>query len=196
MKPPSRNLALRAERWSARHRRKAIVGWLGLVAVALFLGGAIGLNIIADEDLGNGESRTAERILADAGFDERHAEQVLIQAREATPTADEPAFRAAVADVRRALEGFDDVTDIQTPYTAANAGQISEDRRSALVTFEIRGTDDEAEDRVVPITDAIGEVRRDIPRCASRSSGTRAPTRPSRRPSRTTSARPRRSRCR
>jgi RND superfamily putative drug exporter len=159
MKPPSRNLALRAARSSARHRRKAILGWLGLVVVAIFLGGAIGLNIIDDEDLGNGESRTAERILADAGFDERHAEQVLIQTRGATPTADDPAFRAAVADVRRALDGFDDVTDIQTPYTAANAGQISEDRLSALVTFEIRGTDDEAEDRVEPITDAIVEVQ-------------------------------------
>src|SRR5689334_17676914 len=119
MKPPSRNLALRAERWSARHRRRAIFGWLGLVAVAIFLGGAIGLNTLADEDLGNGESRTADRILANAGFNKRHAEQVLIQARGATPTADDPAFKAAVADVAKRLGTFGTVTDIQTPYSAA-----------------------------------------------------------------------------
>ena len=159
MKPPTRNLALRAERWSARHRRRAIFGWLGLVVVAIVIGGAVGLNTLEDEDLGNGESHTADQILADAGFNDRHAEQVLVQARGPAPTADQAPFKAAVGDVIDRLEGFRTVTDIQTPYTTANAGQISKAGRSALVTFEIRGDDDQAEDRVEPIEDAIGEVQ-------------------------------------
>ena len=48
------------------------------------IGSAVGTQNIADEDLGNGDSRTAERILADAGFPDDASEQVLIQSPAAT----------------------------------------------------------------------------------------------------------------
>lgn len=42
-----RNLAARAGRWSAQHRRKAIFGWLAFVLVSVMLGGALGMKEIA-----------------------------------------------------------------------------------------------------------------------------------------------------
>ena len=90
-----RNLAARAGRWSARHRRKAILGWLAFVVISVLIGGALGMKEIASEDLGDGESKQADQILADA-FPDRAGEEVLIQGQGGIgPTT--PRFRAAVA---------------------------------------------------------------------------------------------------
>src|SRR5687768_5026642 len=91
-------IAQRAARWSANHRKAAILGWIAFVVAAMFIGNSIGTKTIADEDSGNGESRVADQVIADSGFPEDASEQVLVQAREGQST-DDPAFRAAVADV-------------------------------------------------------------------------------------------------
>jgi len=45
----SMNFAARAGHWSARHRKKAIFGWLAFVIAAAFGGGAAGLNTFSLE---------------------------------------------------------------------------------------------------------------------------------------------------
>ena len=62
----SRNLAARAGRWSARHRAKAIVGWLVFVVLAVAIGGSVGTQTLDEEDYGVGESREADQAYADA----------------------------------------------------------------------------------------------------------------------------------
>ena len=114
----SRNLAARAGRWSAKHRRKAIFGWLAFVLVSVLLGGALGMKEIASEDLGDGESKRADQTLAD-GFPDRASEEVLIQGR-GDIKADDPRFTAAVEDVVRALSGFETVRDIKSPLETGN----------------------------------------------------------------------------
>ena len=99
----SRNLAASAGRWSARHRKKAIFGWLAFVLVSVLLGGALGMKEIASEDLGDGESKRADQTLAD-GFPDRASEEVLVQGR-GDIKADDPRFTAAVKDVVRAWRG-------------------------------------------------------------------------------------------
>ena len=55
--PPVRhNLAARAGRWSAQHRKQAILGWLAFVIIATIAGGAVGQQQLAREDSGNGGS--------------------------------------------------------------------------------------------------------------------------------------------
>jgi anti-anti-sigma factor len=161
---PSRpNVAQRAARWSAEHRRIAIFGWIALVVACVFIGGAVGTQHLADEDLGTGESRQADRILADAGFNQRASEEVLVQARAAGLTVDDAAFRAGIQDVVRRLEAFPTITDVRSPLAPENRGQISRDQRSALVQFDIRGDADLAEKRVDPILDAVAQLDRAHP---------------------------------
>jgi anti-anti-sigma factor len=157
------NLAQRAARWSAEHRRVAIFGWLALVIASVFIGGAVGTKHIAHEDLGNGQSREADQILADAGFNDRASEEVLVQAQRPGLTANDPAFRAAIGDVAARLRRFATVTDVKSPLTPENQGQISPDRRSALVQFDIRGDAQQAKDRVGPILDAVAQLDRRHP---------------------------------
>jgi anti-anti-sigma factor len=161
--PPRPNLAQRAARWSAEHRWIAIGGWIAVVIACVFIGSAIGTQHLADEDLGSGESRRADRILADAGFNQRASEEVLVQAQARGLTVANPAFRAGVQDVVRRLSAFPTVTDVKSPLTPENRGQISRDQRSALVQFDIRGDEDTAEDRVDPILDAVAQLDRAQP---------------------------------
>ena len=43
-----RNLAARAGRWSAQHRKTAILGWIAFVVLATLIGGKVGLKLIVD----------------------------------------------------------------------------------------------------------------------------------------------------
>jgi anti-anti-sigma factor len=158
----SGNWAARAGGWSARHRRAAILGWAVFVLVAAGLGSAVGTVHIKDEDAGNGEARTAQRAIAKAGLKDRASEQVLIQTRGALRVTDPP-FRTAVLDVQRRLAASRYVTQLDSPFTQGNTGQVSTDQRSALVLFQIRGDKDEAEDRVGPILDSVAGAQRAHP---------------------------------
>jgi uncharacterized membrane protein YdfJ with MMPL/SSD domain len=143
----SQNLASRAARWSAGHRKTAIFGWLAFVVIAVFLAGAVGQKTIADEDYGNGSSKTADKAIAAANFRDAAEEQVLVQGKGSVKVGDAQ-FTTAVKDVVNRLGNTAHVDKIESPLAKGNEGQISKDGRSALVTFEIPGDDDVVEDRV------------------------------------------------
>ena len=140
------NIAARAGRWSAQHRRKAIAGWLVFVVLAVAGGGAVGTNTLDYDRSGVGDSGAADRLVDDS-FPDNEGESVLVQSRDGSMTARDPAFRAAVADVEQRLGATEHVQKVEGPY--GSEGSISKDGRSALVSFEIAAEDDEqASDRV------------------------------------------------
>jgi uncharacterized membrane protein YdfJ with MMPL/SSD domain len=147
----SRNVAARAGRWSSRHRKTAIIGWLAFVVLAVMVGGSVGTESIEDEDQGVGEAREADQAAADA-FPENADETVLVQSEDAAVTANEPAFQSVVDDAVRKLESTDNVVDVESPYFAGSEGAISQDGRSALITFEIP---DPGEDSDVTTEDLV-----------------------------------------
>ena len=143
---PHSNLAARAGRWSAQHRKTAVLGWLAFVAIAFVIGGMVGTKTLAPEDQGNGSSQRADRARAHA-FPKEASESVLVQAK-GDGKATDPAFRAAVQDTAARLAAAKDVRDVESPYAKGNEGQISEDGRSALVNFKVPGDMDQSEERV------------------------------------------------
>jgi uncharacterized membrane protein YdfJ with MMPL/SSD domain len=143
------NLAARAGRWSAQHRKKAVFGWLAFVIAATLIGGNLGTKTIpSDEEGVVGESARSAEIVKDS-FPQTAGEQVLIQSKTASP--EDPAFRAAVKDVEKGLAAQKDVTNVQSPYAKQNLGQISRDGHSVVVNFEIKGDAEKAEGKVDPI---------------------------------------------
>jgi uncharacterized membrane protein YdfJ with MMPL/SSD domain len=132
--PRGPNLAARMGRWSARHRKSAILGWLGFVAVALVLGGIVGTKTLGDADAQVGESGRAARTYAAAGLDRGDPESVLVQSR--TLRANDPRFVATVQDVERALAREVGVGELRSPY-GKSRGRISKDEHSALIGFRL-----------------------------------------------------------
>src|SRR3954454_23886111 len=101
MKEPtmkSRNLAARAGRWSAQHRRTAVLGWILFVVLATVLGGKVGQNDLDESAHGSGESKRGDMVVKAAGFPDRAGEQVLVQGKGSV-RADDAQVTAAVRDV-------------------------------------------------------------------------------------------------
>ncbi|MET8827941.1 MMPL family transporter [Streptomyces sp. NPDC004610] len=151
-----RGIAARAGGWSARHRWAAVGIWVLFVALALGLGRAAGTVEVKDSEQLKGETQTAARIIEDAGIEEPAGESVLIQSRDGSLKATDEAFRAAVDAVTAAVDATGEVTGISSPY---DTGTVSEDGRSALVQFDMRGDSDTAGERVQPVLDAVGKVQ-------------------------------------
>ena len=148
------NIAARAARWSAAHWKTATFGWLAFAAAAVVAGTLAGTHKLTGAESSTGESAHAEQILTRAGIHDRAAESVLVQSK--TSTAGDPAFRRTVGAVVGALQARHEVTNVRSPLASANAAQISKDRHSALVQFDLKGEADTAGDRVKPV---LNEVR-------------------------------------
>jgi uncharacterized membrane protein YdfJ with MMPL/SSD domain len=154
------NLAARMGRWSARHRKIAIFGWLGLVVVAILIGKAAGTIELKQNDAIPGESGHATRLI-DREFSPRASETVLVQST--TLTAGDRAFRVAVADVLAGVRSFTIVGDVDSPYARGNGSQISSDRHSALVNFEFKSSAEDAQNISKPVEDAVAAVQKAHP---------------------------------
>ena len=145
-----RNLAARAGRWSATHRKSAIFGWLLFVVLATVIGGSVGQKNLEASAMGNGESKRGELIVDKANYPDQVGEQVLIQGKNGMK-ADDPQITAAAQDVVRRLDGIKGVTDIESPLAAADkASTVSKDGRSVVVNFKLPGKFDD--------TDALEQV--------------------------------------
>jgi RND superfamily putative drug exporter len=141
----SRNLAARAGRWSAQHRKLAIWGWLGTVFVLFVLGSAAHTVTQENSQSGVGQSGRASAAIR-AAFPKHVTEEVLIHS--ASVRASDPAFHAVVADVQRRLAAAPYTEQFESPYAAANRARISADGHSALLRFHLAGKESQAKERV------------------------------------------------
>ncbi|MBD9727013.1 MMPL family transporter [Streptomyces caniscabiei] len=153
-----RGIAARAGGWSARHRWAAVGVWLLFVVLTMGIGSAMGSVEVKDSDQLKGETSAAAHIVEEAGIEEPAGETVLVQAKDDATRATDPAFRAAVADVMKAVERTGKVADVTSPY---DTGTISKDGRSALVQFDVRGASDTAGERIEPVLDAVADVQKE-----------------------------------
>ena len=158
----SQSFAARAGRWSAQHRKKAILGWFAFVILATVLGGMVGTKTLADEDTGNGESRRGDQIIEAAGFPDETGETVLVQGRGDLKVGD-PRFTAAVEDVIAELEQTAGVSGIENPFDEQFAGNVSDDGRSVLVNFELPGDEDAAKEAVEAPLATVAALQRQHP---------------------------------
>jgi uncharacterized membrane protein YdfJ with MMPL/SSD domain len=155
---PPTTFAARAARWSAAHRRIAVLSWVAFVVVAFALGGAVGTVSLEQSDLGNGESLAANRVLAAEFPSERAAEQVLFQSRSDPLSGAQ--YRSAVKELVVRLSRTPAVARIQSPLQRGNEGLRSKDGTAALLTFQITGDPATAKDRVGPALAATAAVQR------------------------------------
>jgi uncharacterized membrane protein YdfJ with MMPL/SSD domain len=141
----SRNLAARAGRWSAQHRKLAIWGWLGLVVLVFAIGTGAGTVTQENAQSGVGESGRASATINRA-FPKHVVEEVLIHS--SSQRASDKSFRAVVEDVQRRLAATPYTRAFESPYAPGNAARISADGHSVLLRFELGGKQSKAKDRV------------------------------------------------
>ncbi|HET8536556.1 MAG TPA: MMPL family transporter, partial [Solirubrobacteraceae bacterium] len=148
--------AARAGRWSAQHRKKAIWGWIAFVVIAFVIGGAVGVKK-PTEYVGPGDSGRAQQLALDH-LPKDASESVLVQAPKGG-TAHDAAVRRAVADTIAAVSGKPRVAEVKSPYAKGNESQIGKDGRSVLVTFKVRGDQEQTSKAIDPIVAAVTRVK-------------------------------------
>jgi RND superfamily putative drug exporter len=146
-------------RWSATHRKTAIIGWFTFVVVSVMLGGAIGIQTIDDKDRYTGDSARAEQVMREHGLELPAGEVVLIES--AKLEASDPQFRRAVNDVQKRLDGVPAVKNLRTPADAP--GLVAQDGHAALVQFDITGPAEDAVDKVEPMLAATTAAQKANP---------------------------------
>ena len=156
----SENFTSRVAGWSAAHRKGVVRGWLVFVLVAFVVGGAVGLATLTTAETENGQSRLADQTLARQFPRDRAGEEVVVQNPSGQLAG---SGRAAVADLVARLSSIRSVAAIKSPFGPGNAGQLSKDGRAALVTFQITGNPDTAQDRVGSALAATAAVQRAYP---------------------------------
>jgi len=147
--------------WSTRHRKTAVFGWLVLVAVVFVAGQAMGSKSVPAYDAG--QSGQAEQALHRLGVTAPAVEDVLIQARAPGATfAADPAMRQAARQVTTALAALPHAAaDVKSPLV--NRALVSADGRSALVTFQVPGPQDDQSTAVAPAQRAVAAVQARYP---------------------------------
>jgi uncharacterized membrane protein YdfJ with MMPL/SSD domain len=146
------NIAGRMGSWSAAHWKTAVFGWLACVVVLFYAGNMlIGLKQVDIADAGVGQSHTADQILKKA-FPEPAPQTEFVLVQSPRLTVDDPAFRATISDVVRSVGASAAIKDLRSPFAPGKGSQISDDRRSAMVVWEMRGDADQAQDAIDGVT--------------------------------------------
>src|SRR5919201_582109 len=159
MSPSARsyNLAARMGRWSASHWKTAVFGWLAFVVAALAIGNVVGTKNIDMNDANVGQSHKADQILNE-GFPQAdpQTEFVLVQSR--TRTVDDPAFRATVNDVVGAVKGNPAIDNLKSPLDPKNHDQVAKNRRTVIVTWNMKAKAEVAKKKIDAIEASIAKV--------------------------------------
>src|SRR5213080_2859539 len=150
----SNNIAARMGRWSASHWKTAVFGWLAFVIAAFYFGNVVGTKNIKTEDAGTGQSHRADQILKQ-GFPKSDALTELVVVQSSSKTVSDPDFRSTVNDVIASVKGNAAIKNIKSPLDGANPDQISTDRRTAMVTWEMKGKYDHAKTKIDAVEAAV-----------------------------------------
>jgi len=150
----SNNIAARMGRWSASHWKTAVFGWLAFVIAAFYFGNVVGTKNIKTEDAGTGQSHRADQILKQ-GFPKSDALTELVVVQSSSKMVSDPDFRSTVNDVIASVKGNAAIKNIKSPLDGANPDQISKDRRTAMVTWEMKGKYDHAKTKIDAVEAAV-----------------------------------------
>jgi RND superfamily putative drug exporter len=157
----AKNLAARAGRWSASHRKTAIFGWLAFVLASVAIGTAVGQKTIDQQNQNVGQAARADQILAQAGFAQSDPLTEIVVIQSTASKAGDPAFRATISDVVSAVAPSTAIHGLTSPLTSG--GLVSHDRHTALVEWNMTGTLKAAETRIDPLTQAVARVAKAHP---------------------------------
>lgn len=141
-------------RWSATHPLRAIIVWLVVIVTAAVGGSSIGARQATEVDLGVGESCQSTELIDAAALQQPAVENFLIAARSGT--LDQQQAAAAASELAGRLRGLPEVSQVSDPIPAPTG-------QSLLITAQIAGNPETADERVQPLRDATAAVQESYP---------------------------------
>src|SRR5919201_2695981 len=140
--PPRTSLLARVSRFSISHRRSVLLGWVGVLVVAIVLMGAVGTRYASDFSLpGTDSQRATDLLKRDFPAQAGDVDQIVFHTTKGNVR--DSAVRARVNPMLERVAKLPHVTGVQSPYAAAEGKAVSRDGRIAFatVTFDKRAND-------------------------------------------------------
>jgi uncharacterized membrane protein YdfJ with MMPL/SSD domain len=159
----SNNIAARMGRWSASHWKTAVFGWLAFVVVAFGIATQLPMKTIDTQDKNVGQAHQADEIFKKSGFGQTDSQTEFVLIQSKTLTIDDRAFRAAIADVTKTVTPFKTIKNFRSPLDPAHGDQVSADRHTAIVGWDMKGTSKVAEKNIDAITAATAAAAKRHP---------------------------------
>ncbi len=159
----SNNIAARMGRWSASHWKTAVFGWLAFVVVAFGIATQLPMKTIDTQDMNVGQAHQADEIFKKSGFGQTDSQTEFVLIQSKSLTIDDGAFRAAIADVTKTVTPFTTIKNFRSPIDPAHRDQVSADRHTAIVGWDMKGTSKVAEKNIDAITAATAAAAKRHP---------------------------------
>jgi len=153
----SNNIAARMGRWSASHWKTAVFGWLAFLVLAYGVSTQVSTKNIKNEDASVGQSHKADQVLKQA-FPQVDPQTEIVLVQSGSKTVADPKFRATVDDVVGTIQSNAAIKNLKSPLDPANSDQVSKDRRTVMVTWDMKGTYDQAKTKIDAIEAKISGV--------------------------------------
>jgi RND superfamily putative drug exporter len=144
-------------RWSASHWKTAVFGWLAFVVAALAIGKVVGTKNISMNDANVGQSHKADQILS-AGFPQADPQTEFVLVQSKMRTVADPSFRATVNDVIGTVKGNPAIKNLKSPLDPKNADQIAKNRRTVIVTWNMKGKAEVAKKKIDAIEASVAKI--------------------------------------
>jgi RND superfamily putative drug exporter len=144
-------------RWSASHWKTAVFGWLAFVVAALAIGKVVGTKNISMNDANVGQSHKADQILS-AGFPQADPQTEFVLVQSKMRTVADPSFRATVNDVIGTVKGNPAIKNLKSPLDPKNADQVAKNRRTVIVTWNMKGKAEVAKKKIDAIEASVAKI--------------------------------------
>jgi uncharacterized membrane protein YdfJ with MMPL/SSD domain len=159
----SNNIAARMGRWSASHWKTAVFGWLAFVVLAFGVATQLPMKTISTQDSNVGQAHKADEIFKKSGFGQTDSQTEFVLIQSKTLTIKSVPFRAAIADVTKTVTPFATIKNFRSPLDPAHGDQVTANGRTAIVQWDMKGTDKVAEKNIDAITTATAAVAKRHP---------------------------------
>ena len=172
---------VRVAMWSARHRWPVVALWfvatIGTFAASLAAGGTRSVEAVSNTERSKYEAGEAYVVYnaANASVAQQApaSQQFLLVVSSPAGTVDDPAFKAAIADMAKRLTALQATVDGVTgrvfeqplnPLTSpASAGLISPDRTTVQVVARVPGDGAVIAQRLAPVPDLVAQIKASYP---------------------------------
>src|SRR3954452_13696077 len=145
----------RLARASARHPWRVVTGWLVLVAASvLVIGAFLGSALTSDASITTRPDSVKADDLISRSFPQGRSFDESVIVHSGRLTADDPAFRSFVTDLRSRITATGAVRTVSDPYAGPPAAGLSGDRHAAVVTLLLGNDPETGIGRVVDEVDA------------------------------------------
>ena len=140
--------------WSARHRWWVIAASVLVLVMAVFISSTVETKMLDDNELGEGESGAAMRLMNER-FDDGGAPTEQLVFRHPSLVVDDQAYRATVEELVQELMALPEVASVISYYETGDPQLVSADRRVLRARVAIAGDEDDAEDKIGAILDTV-----------------------------------------